>query len=180
VLLAAALATSPFVEKAGTSLDGGHLSRTEIYANTLKGIEEQVIVGAGLGAFQQVYPRFEDPDVVYPTYDNHAHNDYLEITFEAGLAGVALVVGLIVWWLAQAVGVWRGPLNEEGRLRAAAVIATAVVLLHSLVDYPLRTTAIASVAAFCLAAMIAERRRKTRQEPPAPEEEGADARNIVL
>ncbi len=180
IALAAALASSPFVEKAGTSLDNGRLSRGEIYANTIEGIREQGIVGAGLGAFQQVYPRFENPDVVYPTYANHAHNDYLEMAFEAGLAGVALLAGLIVWWLTQAMAIWRGPLNEEGRVRCAAAIATAVVLLHSLVDYPLRTTAIASVAAFCLAAMIAVRRRPVRPSPSVADNDATDARNIVL
>jgi hypothetical protein len=33
------------------------------------------------------------------------------------------------------------------------------VLLHSLIDYPLRTTALASMAALCVAAMVLEKRR---------------------
>jgi len=181
--LAGALASSPFVMSAGgsweanTSLEGGHLSRQQVFANTIEGVKEQAIVGAGLGAFEQVYPRYEDPNVVSTRFANHAHNDYLEFVFETGVVGILLIGGMLVWWAGQAARIWSGPINEEGRLRRAATIATAVLLLHSLADYPLRTTASAAVAALCLAAMVAVRRGPKRA---GADEDASAARNIEI
>jgi O-antigen ligase len=80
----------------------------------------------------------------------HAHNDYLEWALEGGMPAVLLVAGFLWWWAAAARAAWS---DQGDNLRRAATIASAAVLCHSAFDYPLRTTAIAAIFAFCVALM---------------------------
>jgi hypothetical protein len=62
-----------------------------------------------------------------------------------------LLIGFFSWWLRQLLFAWTSPL--AGRLARAATIVSGAILAQSLVDYPLRTSAIACVFALCLAIM---------------------------
>jgi O-antigen ligase len=146
ILLAA---FSPVALNLGTSF-GGPLSRPAIYATMVDAIPNYLLFGSGVGSFPLVFPMFEDPAQVTRIYANHAHNDYLELILETGLPGLLLLAASLFWWGRRAVLVWRGRGNRIFLERAAA-IASAVVLIHSLVDYPARTAAIMSLFAACLA-----------------------------
>jgi hypothetical protein len=65
------------------------------------------------------------------------------------------------WWLAAVAAVWRP--GGSGPFSRAASIASATVLAHSLVDFPLRTAAIAACFAACCA-LLADRRAPARQD----------------
>src|SRR4051794_28932758 len=82
---------------------------------------------------------------------NHAHDDYLEIALETGVPGVILLLLFLVWWLRASWRTWTAP--EADPYASAAVIASAAILIHSLVDFPLRTAAISTCFAMCLALM---------------------------
>lgn len=124
-------------------------SRRVIAATTAEAIRDSVPVGTGLGTFAQVYRRYEDPGRAAREYVNHAHNDYIEVTLELGLPGALLIFAFILWWARRSVHVWRNEFTGAGLARAGSIIV-GIVLLHSLVDYPLRTAAIAAlVAAAC-------------------------------
>lgn len=112
-------------------------------------------LGAGLGTFPETYHLYEDPAKVDGTYVSHAHNDYVEVAAELGVGGIALIVAFLAWWAAAAWGAWRA-FGSQPYARAASV-ATAIILVHSLVDYPLRTAAIAACFAMG-AALLADRR----------------------
>lgn len=113
-------------------------------------------VGSGLGSFDAVFRSRETMATIGPTYLNNAHNDLLQIVIEAGLGAAALAVVFAVWWAQRAFQLWR---SAEGRGasikhgRAASAIV-GLALAHSLVDYPLRTPAMAVVFGFCVAMMI--------------------------
>lgn len=125
--------------------------RTEIWSTTTEAIRDFNAAGSGIGTFSAVYPAYEDPATVERTYINHAHNDYLEIALEGGLPAFVLMALFVMWWGSRAVAIWGSP--DSGEFRKAACIASAAILLHSMVDYPLRTTAIATVFAMALALM---------------------------
>lgn len=123
-----------------------------VYAeNTLRAASGYAPLGSGLGTFRQAYPPVEAADPRGPgsTIANHAHNDYVELWLEAGwiVAPAALaLLGTLGWAAWQAL---RGAADDHERLaRGAVVVALSVPLLHSLVDYPLRTSA--HLAAFGL------------------------------
>lgn len=83
------------------------------------------------------------------TYSTHAHNDYAEIALELGLPGALLLLLFLLWWGKAAVESWRSP--EAQPYVRAAVVASGAILAHSMVDFPLRTAAIGSLFAMCLA-----------------------------
>ena len=149
-------------------------SRRVLAATTTRAIADSFPAGTGLGTFSTVYRRYENPDRVTRQYANHAHNDYLEIALELGIAGLLLVLAFIAWWAAALVRVWRSEVPGAGMARAASV-AIGVVLLHSIVDYPLRTAAIAAVVGFACALLVPASRREVEDSDV---ENGSDLRHL--
>lgn len=126
-------------------------SRQVVFANSFRAAGSYFPVGSGTATFQPVYRTMEPLSVINTTYRNHVHNDWLELLLETGLAGICVAALFLVWWGSRIRTIWRA--EEPDRFAQAAVIATAVILLHSLVDYPLRTAAISSIFAICLGLM---------------------------
>jgi O-antigen ligase len=123
-------------------------SRWTFYKTTWRAIGDYWLTGSGLGTFTMIYPAYEAREDTTFAYANHAHNDYLEILLEAGLAGLVLV-GFFVVLLARHFG--RSPLAQ------AAFLSMLAVLVHSLVDYPLRTMALATVFSYLAAVVLSTR-----------------------
>jgi O-antigen ligase len=124
------------------------LSRQTSFALTLKAAWEYFPVGSGVGSFQPIYHTQEPLTQVTTTFMNHAHSDWLELLLETGLPGVTLI-GLVLFWGARrARAIWQAA--DRDRFAQAAVIAAVAILLHSMVDYPLRTAAISAIFAACL------------------------------
>lgn len=157
-------------EGAATAIE----SRETIWNTTIEAIEATFPAGTGLGSFDSVYPGFENPDVVTATYVNHAHNDYLELTLELGVAGVVLILLFLAWWCIQSLRIWRS--NVSGPFARAATIASAAILAHSVVDYPLRTAAISAIFAMCVALIASHGRRQRSSEG----DESGKARHVTI
>lgn len=128
-------------------------SRGALADTTIVAIRHSFPEGTGLGSFGDVYRRFEGIERIPPHFTNHAHNDYVELVLELGVAGVILILAFIGWWALATLRVWRSD-YPGALLGRAASVAIGVVLLHSLVDYPLRSAAIAVVFAAACALMI--------------------------
>lgn len=147
LVLGAALAV--FSEAGSNS--SSFTSRSEIYGVTLAALRDTFPAGIGLGAFESYYRLYENPALVDSWFINHAHSDPLEWLLETGLPGALLLAALIGWWAVQALRLWRA--EQRDPVALAATIASAAILGHSLVDYPLRDAAIQAVFALCLAFM---------------------------
>lgn len=132
---------------------GADEHRPVIIATTLKAAGDYFPVGSGGGSFLRVYQHYEDPAKADPEYRNHAHSDYAEIALEYGALGCLLILGVLSWLARRVLEACR---PGEPRLEArTGVMMLALMLAHSAVDYPLRTAALAVMAA--LAAVLAER-----------------------
>jgi O-antigen ligase len=134
-------------------------ARIPFARNTLTAAKAYMPFGSGLGTFVPVYQMFEKPTDVFGAYANHAHNDLLEVWLETGVFGL-LLIGLFLLWVARRTFLlWRGQISAQagdvdlGLARAASLVI-ALLLLHSLVDYPLRTGAMIAVFAFSCALLI--------------------------
>ncbi|MER9242394.1 O-antigen ligase family protein [Mesorhizobium sp. M0633] len=116
--------------------------RGEFARTTIDGIKENWATGIGFGNFQEAYQIYENETMIFEKFVNHAHNDYLEIAFEGGIPAILLMAGYFVLLVAASVGVRRDPLQK------AAFLSVSFLLIHSLVDYPLRTGALAMAFAY--------------------------------
>jgi O-antigen ligase len=137
-------------------------SRGQIWSLTLKAIGNTFPFGTGLGTFTGVYAMQENPATVTVAWVNHAHNDYLELMLETGLPGLLLMIAFLGWFVFQTVRIWRAPFS--GLYAKAATIAASAMLVHSIVDYPLRTTAMAVVFGACLGMMAGPPRQRRSDE----------------
>lgn len=131
-------------------------SRATMVGTTAVAAGDFFPVGSGVGTFADVYHWYEDPAAVNTMWVNHAHGDVVEILLETGLLGALLMIAFLIWWGRRAYAVWRDR-DRPDQFARAAVIASAAVVAHSFVDYPLRTAAISVLFAICLALMAQPR-----------------------
>ena len=157
--------------------------RFQIWSITRAAISSVFPFGAGFGTFQPLYLAFDRPEALSGAYVNRAHNDWLELVLEAGLPALLLMIAFCVWFARSAWRAWRGHVSEEVRLDVklvrAATLSLVILLLHSFVDYPLRTIAGEALFAFLCGLLVAplcrmekppsgRRRRTARVHRPAP------------
>jgi O-antigen ligase len=139
-----------------SSADPSVHSRQYIFQTSAKAAADFMPWGSGLGSFRRIYAVYEDHDRLDPkTYVPHAHNDYIELALETGVPGLVVLLLFLVWWGRAVWIAWKRP--GAGDYARAAAIASAAILVHSLVDFPLRTAAISACFALCLALMIQRR-----------------------
>ena len=149
-------------EALSNKLSSEPASRRVLTAKTLEAAGDHFPVGSGLGSFAQIYRTYEDPADAVFQFANHAHNDYAEIALEQGVPGILLVLLFLLWWGRRSLAAWQGSFSGAGLGRAASVIV-GIVLFHSIVDYPIRTSAIAALFAIACALLI---------QAPIPEAKG--------
>lgn len=123
--------------------------------------------GSGLGSFETIFRSYENISNFDYDYLNNVHNDYIQIVIETGLIGGSLLLAFLLWWARAFFAAWTSAaIRERGeadtRLRRAAGLITLIVLLHSLVDYPLRTAALSTVFALCIA-ILTDRSQRPRE-----------------
>jgi len=147
-------------------------SRRVLATRSAGAVADSFPVGTGLGTFANVYRRYEDPRGAQREYANHVHNDYVEVVLEQGAIGLAAVLLFILWWGRRLPAVWRLDGSGASMARASSVII-GLVLMHSIVDYPVRTSAIAALLALACAGMIpapAPPARRSRSRAGSPDE----------
>lgn len=104
--------------------------------------------GSGFGTFNPVFRANENLDLVLERYLNRAHNEYLEVLIEGGFPAAVLLAFAGLLLLLGLVRLIRMPKRAGNPAPALAGLAMLVILmLHSLVDFPLRIDSIAAVAA---------------------------------
>ena len=134
--------------------------KVTIVPNTIKAATAYLPLGSGVGSFVPVYRLFEQPHGLFGNgYVNRAHNDVAEASLESGAFGLILAVWFGIRFVRRSIELWRSeaPPHAEAidwSLARSAPIIIALLAAHSLVDYPLRTTAILALTAFACALMI--------------------------
>lgn len=136
------------------TLDPSTDPRWSFYAKAWEGIVQFFPFGSGPGTFQAVFLGFH-PNLYGKLFVNHAHNEYLELLFEMGLAGVILIIlGMAVYisgWLA----IRKRTADDNFRsLQIAAGVSITLVLLHNLVDFQFHVPANAIFFAFFAAIFL--------------------------
>ena len=143
------------------SMDDG--SRGKIWEDSVYAIHQTWPVGTGIGSFQTTFPAAERLEYVRDTFANRAHNDYLELIMETGIAGVLFLIAAIVFLAVRVFELLRRQRDPEIVAQVMFVCAAAaVILLHSVVDYPLRSMSTACIAGLC-AGLLARARSGVRR-----------------
>lgn len=123
------------------------------FANTtFEGIRDNWVLGIGFGAFDIIFPHYETQNAINPDFVNHAHNDFLEIVFEGGVIALLLLSSYILIFVIQAYRTINQP------LQLLAMLSILTILVHSTVDYPLRTMAVAMIFVFLNALLFVDKR----------------------
>lgn len=175
VLLVGQLGAERFL----TRFDAGLVDqlRATLNEKTLQAATEALPFGTGLGTFTAVFPVYEDT-TLSPQYINRAHDDWLEFFLETGLAGALLLALFLLWYGERIWRVWFSAVPVgEARLRLlqqCASLAILLLMLHSVVDYPLRTATMLAYFAACCALMTPRARAAVAaagaSSGPAPQE----------
>jgi len=138
----ALLASGRISDKLGTSAT----SRSTVTSGTLQAAADYFPTGSGLGSFAQVYLAQSGGQGTTREWMNHAHNDLAEVLLEFGLVGALAMLLTLAWLAWSTLRLWRNPgLGETGDLARGAALACWLMFAHSLVDYPLRTAAMAAL-----------------------------------
>ncbi len=121
-----------------SELSGG--TRLTIDRDSWRAFLSKPILGYGLGNFPEVYPQFKT--LHSNLFVNHAHNDYLELLVETGIAGFAC--GL--WFLLTAYrGLMRKlrswPETANGVVGLACALGITGLMVHSALDFNLQIPA---------------------------------------
>lgn len=116
------------------------------------------VAGSGLGTFVPVFQSAESLESVVPQYINHAHNDFLELLLEGGIPAALLLLAFLalvafaLFRSAKSAGSGERPLVNLG-----AGAGILLIMLFSLVDFPLRMPALSGPFALLCAALLPAR-----------------------
>ena len=125
--------------------------RLDTWRDSLRLAASSPVLGHGLGAFHDAYPRFKRGHGIVRV--EHAENDYLETLAETGAAGLAFsVAGLALLLAAARRGAATGPDRLVRGIGTGALAALVALAVHSAVDFNLRIPSNAALAALVAAA----------------------------
>jgi len=148
----------------------GFQSRAAVWKGTIEMIRERPFWGTGLGTFRFSFPAYCPPEI--RRFFSHAHNDYLELIAETGLAG-ALVIGLgICVWLSSAFRrLFRCRDSYTFIVATGGLASLFAFALHSVVDFNLHIGANATLLAVILGmvtVVLHSRQPRDNEELPMP------------
>ena len=158
VVFGAATWQLPAVQKVADRFSITRESRPDLWADTSRSIAKVWPVGSGVGTIVPMLVTAERLDRVDPSRPVRAHNDWLEWTLEAGLAGI-VVLCAIAFVLALTLFTAFPALRKRGnRVHRAQVIfglgVFALEALHGIVDYPMRSMSLAALTAVAAAFLM--------------------------
>ena len=145
-------------------------TRPDIWTDTMRAAWLHFPFGSGMGTFTpMIYPT-ERLESLRDVLTNRAHNDYLELFLEAGLAGIAVLCAAVGLLAVTAWQHWNAVVRMPRSQLRFAIASLLVVAAHSIVDYPLRSMSLACVVAFCAGLLF-----PLRQPQPDGASEGQEA-----
>lgn len=155
---AAAAALGVFAAMRWMRMDAAQELRQPLRQATLEVAGAHAPLGSGAGTFVPVFEQATASELLMPSYVNHAHNEYVQWLLEAGVLALP-AMGLALISLVAAGRAFLRLTPPARTAGACALLALLVIAAHSLVDYPLRTQSMLTVAA-ALAAIVASAHRE--------------------
>lgn len=149
-------------------------SRYGIWSNTLALIATHPWAGVGFGEFNFAWTLTPFPGRPVAFFD-HTHNLILQFAVELGVPLAALVLALLLWALYRALRARADADLAQAPLRRAAFMMVLLILVHSLLEYPLWYAYFLLPAAFAFGLCAVE-----AGEAPAPAAAASDRTRPLL
>lgn len=135
--------------------EGGQADRPEMWEDGIYAAGQYWPVGSGTGTFDEVFQVHESLEHVSPRRAGRAHSDWIELALEAGLFGLALAAGWLLWATVQG---WRHLVRAStwpaAWVGVGAGAGVGVAALQSILDYPLRNQTLLCLVAFLVVLLI--------------------------
>jgi O-antigen ligase len=128
-------------------------NRSHIWATTVDVVKQTLPLGGGLGAFGIAYTPSDTLSGLERV--EQAHNDYLQTIADAGIVGLLIGGAFLLLLIQTSV---RNTRRQNSFRRAVAIGASAgafAVLIHSVFDFVLHTTAVAVLFLLLMALIVA-------------------------
>jgi O-antigen ligase len=125
-----------FSQQINSKPEDNHFSREAIWHDTFAMIRANPVLGVGLGAYETVYPIYGRSDGFYVI--NYAHNDYLQVVADAGIAGGLLALIFVVMILRALKRATRSSDPVIAGFALASGASVFSLLVHSLFDFNLQ------------------------------------------
>ncbi len=129
ILLAAYLlwiGLDPILERFFQTAQEIERGRTLVWKDTLKMIKDFPIFGTGLGTYRHSFPLYKT--LPQQVFFSHAHNDYLELLAEGGLA---LIIPFL-WGMGR---ILKWSLSSPSLITRGATTGVVALLIHSFFDF---------------------------------------------
>lgn len=132
------------IAKWGT-LENSFQGRYEVWQGAVSVFANSPTVGTGLGTFRFAYPPYKAAGFGATIYD-HAHNDYVEMLTDTGLAGFIPWIAFFSLFLFFVTRDWFSNDSFFAKTFGAGCIASVIAaLLHPLADFNLQIPANAAI-----------------------------------
>lgn len=156
------------IEDRFSDLEEDHVSRLGVWKDSLGIVHDYPLIGTGLGTFEKAFMRYHTgkPRSLF----DHAHNDYIEIITDMGIAGFALCSWLAILFFHHIFRRWRSKQSMFGKCIGAGGLTSCVAIaVHSFTDFNLHIPAnallFAVISAITYAAIFNVLDRNTAQTP---------------
>jgi tetratricopeptide (TPR) repeat protein len=123
--------------------------RVDLWGETARMIAAHPLAGVGAGAWENETTVEED---------FQAHNEFLQLVAEYGIAGWVFIAGLFAWLCRAAAATWRmrhGPDTQEAAWRTVLLASVGALLIVSNAGFPWRLASTGALFALCLGALAA-------------------------
>ncbi len=114
--------------------------RIQVWKDTSGLIQDFPALGTGLGTYEYAFPKYKTfkAQLLY----NHAHNDYLQLMSDTGIAGFAIIIAGGAWYLFVVMRIWFKRKNTFVRyITIGCLGGITYIILHSLTDFNLHIPA---------------------------------------
>jgi len=167
-ILAVYLGVTPILERfLSIPSQFGPSGRWGIWATTASMWKDFSLVGAGLGTFEYIFPKYlsRELGVIY----THAHNDYVQGLAEVGLVGVSLLVVGASLFLRKVFILWADRRDKYVKyLALGAAVGVFSLSLHEVADFnghiPSNALLLFVLLAVCLGIVSSRSRGETGSE----------------
>lgn len=128
------------LEQRFEDLDVDHISRLDVWKDSIGLLRDYPLTGSGLGTFETAFRRYQTKNI--SAIFDHTHNDYLELLTDTGAAGFALVATAITLFFISIYRRWRRRHSMYVKcVGAGGLSSCCAMLVHSFTDFNLHIPA---------------------------------------